>query len=169
MNWTYLTVCKSSHAAIRERWLGLLAREPAWGRLESEEKLTEAVDEVLSGLWSTLGTSDESLMRHRSPPLDIPAWSVGACRLDPTLAFLATGKRAVQVVMHRADATQSDLPRDERSVQWAELMLAFDVVSQREIQRICGVCMKRGQCTLGDGLHPFERRENPWSAPAPRA
>jgi hypothetical protein len=152
VNWTYLAVYKSSHAAIKSRWEGYLAHEPAWGRMESPEKLGSAMDSVLEGLWALLHSSNMTHLVGKTPPVDLPPWSIGACRLDSTLAFLAAGKRALQVVVHRADATQADLPREERSEQWAELMLSFDVVSQQEIQRVCGACFRREKCALGDTL-----------------
>ena len=167
MDWTYLTVCKASHATIKQRWEASLAQEPAWGRLESPERLAHAMDDVLEGLWAVLRSSNVSNFVRRTPPLDLPPWSVGACRLDSTLAFLAAGKRALQVVVQKAGPTQADLPREERSEQWAELMLAFDVVSQREIQRVCGACFNRSKCALGGGLE-FAGRSEDASAPRDR-
>ena len=152
MNWTYLAIYKSSHAAIKSRWEGYLAQKPAWGRVEGPEKLGLAMDTVLEALWAVLRASNVANLARRTPPVELPPWSMGACRLDSTLAFLAAGKRALQVVVHRADATQADLPREERSEQWAELMLSFDVVSQQEIQRVCGACFRREKCALGDTL-----------------
>ncbi len=161
MNWTYLTVCVASHAAIKQRWKAILATEPVWGVIETEEHLADGMDGVLHGLWTVLRTGDVAGVAGRTPPLEIPPWTRGACRLDSTLAFLAAGKRAVQIVVHKADPTQRDLPRQERSEQWSELMLAFDVVSQREIERICGACLRRQQCTIGDSGHPFRAAGDP--------
>ncbi len=155
MNWTYLTVCVCSHAAIKERWKALLLPEPAWGLIDTPEHLADAMDGVLHGFWAVLRTGDVAGRCGRMPPLDLPPWSTGACRLDSTLAFLAAGKRSVQMVVQKAGATQRDLPREERSVQWSELMLAFDVVSQREIERVCSACLRRQQCVIGDCSHPF--------------
>jgi hypothetical protein len=162
VNWTYLTVCVSSHAAIKERWGALLSTEPAWGLIDTPEHLADAMDRVLHGFWTVLRTGDVEGRCGRIPPLDLPPWSTGACRLDSTLAFLAAGKRSVQMVVQKAGATQRDLPREERAVQWSELMLAFDVVSQREIERVCSSCLRRQQCVIGDCSHPFAEA---WGSP----
>lgn len=169
MNWTYLRACKSSLPAIKARWEDFLDKEPAWGRLESRERLSAAMDVVLEGLWTVLQSSDVPDRVRKTPPVNLPAWSVGACRLDSTLAFLAAGKRSLQVAVHKAQVTQSDLPREERSEQWAELMLAFDIVSQREIDRICGVCYKKKNCAFGETVSGADLHEDSAVPQVPKA
>jgi hypothetical protein len=65
--------------------------------------------------------------------------------------------------------TQSDLPREERSEQWAELMLAFDIVSQREIDRICGVCYKKKSCAFGENVSGADLHEDSAVPQVPKA
>ncbi len=122
------------------------------------------MDRFLEGLWALLAASNVPNLVCKVPPAEMPLWGKGACRLNSTLVFIAVGKKAVKAVAQRAEATQSDLPQDERGEQRAELMLAYDVVSQREIQRICGPCFRRSRCSVGEipevsrhpatGLHP---------------
>lgn len=108
------------------------------------------MDSFLDGLWALLNSSNVPNLVRNVPPAALPMWSRGSCKLNATLVFLATGKKAVQSLAQRAEATQSDLPPDERSEQWSELMLAYDVVSQREIQRVCGACFRRSKCAVGE-------------------
>jgi hypothetical protein len=150
VNWTYLKVCESSHPLIRARWEALLRKEEAWECAQSRPALVGAMDSFLDGLWALLRSNNVPNLVRKVPPAELPIWSRGSCRLNPTLVFLAMGKKAVQIIAQRAEATQSDLPPDERGEQWAELMLAYDVVSQREIQRVCGSCFRRSRCAVGE-------------------
>ena len=111
------------------------------------------MDGVLASLWSMLHTSNLANLLKRKASLNLPEWSHKGCRLNAALVFLGTGKRSVEMIAQIVDATQSDLPSPERSEQWAELMLAYDVVSQKEIHRICGKCFRSSKCVHGDNPH----------------
>lgn len=150
MNWTYLKVCETSQHVIEARWKALLRKEEEWECAESEVALAGAMDSFLDGLWSLLRSSNVPNLVRKVPPAEMPVWSKSACRLNSTLVFLATGKQAVRSAAQKAEATQADLPEDEQSEQWDELMLAYDVVSQREIQRVCGSCFRRSRCAVGE-------------------
>jgi len=150
LNWTYLKVCETSQYAIKASWEALLRKEEEWEFAASEVTLAGAMDSFLDGLWSLLRSSNVPNLVRKVPPAEMPVWSKSPCRLNSTLVFLATGKQAVQSAAQMAEATQSDLPEDEQSEQWAELMLAYDVVSQREIQRVCGNCFRRSRCSVGE-------------------
>jgi len=158
VNWTYLTVYEASQREIKSRWESLLSKEPAWKSKGPPAELSSAMDIFLEELWSMLRSSNVTNLVNKVPPVALPVWSHDACRLNSTLVFLAIGKRAVRSIARRVEATQSDLPPDERIDQWSELMLTYDIVSQREIQRVCGACFRKAKCGLG-GSPSGSRRE----------
>jgi hypothetical protein len=158
VNWSFLAACELLHPTIRSDWQILLRGKPTWDVRAAPGSVADLMDSILDQLWSIQHTSTLSNWIRRKPSVPLPAWTKGGCGLDPLLVFMTAGKRALLQGARTAEATQADLPASERTRQRDELALAFDVIAQREIERVCGACARRKACAFGEGPPPAKRR-----------
>jgi hypothetical protein len=64
------------------------------------------------------------------------------------MVFLGRGKRVLESAARDGERALPEISQAELDRQRDELLLAFDVVTQREIERICGHCPQGAGCPL---------------------
>ena len=122
--------------------------DPQWSANISSALLAALQDNVIGELWSTLRSSALSRGARPGTLVEFPAWSQGACRVGPLLAFLGRGRSVLEDAARQTEKGLADIPASELSRQRDELLMAFDIVTQREIERICGHCIQGEGCPL---------------------
>ena len=128
--------------------------DPAWAESISPAKLAELMDSVLAQLWSIVDAPPGARPERARPGVEFPQWPNSRCRVGPLLVFLGQGKRVLDSVAQQAEATLPGCSAAELSGHRAELLLAYDLVVQGEIERICSNCQDGAGCPLcGAGRH----------------
>lgn len=132
------------NAAIKRRWTGGLQVEPGWQNLESNDDLMALMDQILAQLWSVVRSVSVERWLERPDPVLLPAWSPGRCGLSLLVPFLAAGKTALVEQTAGAESRR----RKE--------LFFFDIVAQREIERVCRHCRIALDCPFA-GRRPGRR------------
>jgi len=122
--------------------------DPAWGANFSASLLDSLQNNVIEELWSTLKSSAPPLGARSGCLIEFPAWPQGECRMGPLMAFLGRGKRVLEAVARDGERNLAEISPAELDRQRDELLLAFDIITQREIERICGHCPQGAGCPL---------------------
>jgi hypothetical protein len=148
LNARYRTACEQLTPAIRSGWRSLLLSDPAWSENFSAPLLDALQENVIEELWSTLKSSAPAHGARPGNLIEFPSWPQGECRVGPLMVFLGRGKRVLESAAREGEKALVDVPAAELDRQRDELLLAFDVVTQREIERICGHCPQGTGCPL---------------------
>ena len=122
--------CARRLAEIKRGWTDTLQVEPGWQYVESNPVLLRLMDQVLEELERVLASPSISRWLDRTDPILLPEWNPSLCGLALLVPFLAAGKAALRRVLEARGA--GDGAR--------EVLLAFDAVAQREIERVCRPC-----------------------------
>ena len=148
MNARYRTACEQLTPSIRSGWRSLLLSDPEWSANFSTALLGALQDKVIEELWSTLKSSDPAAGARAGSPIEFPNWKQGECRMGPLMAFLGRGKTVLESAAREGEKGLGEIPHAELERQRDELLFAFDIVTQREIERLCGHCPQGAGCPL---------------------
>jgi acetyltransferase len=150
MNWRFASACELRHPDIRSGWTALIRSDPARTRNIPLEGLQQLMDELLDQTWSILRSPSLPRWLRDWAPVELTGWNGDGCGLEPLLVFLGTGKRILAATAEKVQQSDPGIPRRERARLSRQLFLAFDIVAQREIERLCRNCLVEGRCSLGD-------------------
>ena len=154
MNRLYLSACEPLAPVVRSGWEKLLQADPTWAQSIAPGKLAELMDNVLAQLWAIMRAPPEKRSVWPKPGIEFPRWPNGQCRVGPLLVFLGQGKRVLESVALQAETTLPGISTADLAGQRAELLLAYDLVVQNEIERLCRPCQDGAGCPLcGAGRH----------------
>ena len=148
LNARYRTACEQLTPAIRTGWRSLLLSDPAWSENFPLALVDALQTNVIEELWSTLRSSTPAHGARAGYLIEFPAWPTGECRVGPLMVFLGRGKRVLESAARDGERALPEISQAELDRQRDELLLAFDVVTQREIERICGHCPQGAGCPL---------------------
>ena len=150
MNWRFVSACELCHPHIRSEWMALVRPDPGAPSAMPAGEIQQLINDLLEQLWSILRSPSLPRWLREKPPVELPGWNGEGCGLEPLLIFLGTGKRVLAAAAERVQRIEPDTPERERSRLKKQLLLAFDIVAQREIERLCRNCLVEGRCSLGD-------------------
>ena len=150
MNWRFASACELCHPDIRSGWTALIRSDPARTWSIPLEGLQQLMDELLDQTWSILRSPSLPRWLRDRAPVELTGWNGDGCGLEPLLVFLGTGKRILAATAERVQQADPGIPRRELARLSRQLFLAFDIVAQREIERLCRNCLVEGRCSLGD-------------------
>jgi len=150
MNWRFASACELRHPDMRSGWTALLRSDPGRTWKIPVDGLQQLMDELLDQLWSILRSPSLSRWLRDRPAVELTGWNGSGCGLEPLLFFLGTGKTVLAATAEKVQRTEPGMPLRERARLKKQLFLAFDIVAQREIERLCRNCLVEGRCSLGD-------------------
>lgn len=140
MHDTMLRTLQSLRPTLLERWETLLRAEPVTSPLANPDSLVYLMDWTLDRFFNALrGPLSRRRIADRagSRPAFVEEQSLCACKMNPLLAYFATGEQAlVQIALPLLQ------PR-EREATLSALRLAMQAVARREIDTFCAVCQRR--------------------------
>ncbi len=148
LNARYRTACEQLTPSIRAGWRSLLLSDPSWSENFQPALLDALQTNVIEELWSTLRSSAPAHSARAGYLIEFPVWPTGECRVGPLMVFLGRGKRVLESAAREGEKGLAEISPAELDRQRDELLLAFDVVTQREIERICGRCPQGAGCPL---------------------
>ncbi|HVU25049.1 MAG TPA: hypothetical protein VHE13_13060 [Opitutus sp.] len=151
----FVAACEVFQPAEKACW-EILFRERADAAAIPATSLDYAMERTLAQLWSLLrARSADDWMRETEPEPLLP-WLPAGCGLEQVLGFFGSGQRALELTLAEIER---DFPRsstESRQHRLIELRLAFNVLVQRGLDRLCGDCPEHEWCTLS-GRHAFAR------------
>lgn len=140
MHDTMLRTLQSLRPTILERWETLLRAEPVTSPLANPDSLVFLMDWTLDRFFTALrGPLSRRRISDRgsNKPAYIEEESLCACKMNPLLAYFATGEQAL------IQAALPLLQPREREATLSALRLAMQAVARREIDTFCAVCQRR--------------------------
>jgi len=160
----FLTACEAFQPAEKACWEILLRDQPGAQEIP-QVAVNRAIDRSLHQLWSLLRTQSVAEWLRRPPPGPALTWLPKECGLKAVLDYFGAGQRAIELIVREVEKTHHGLTEERRAEYAMQLRLAFNVLVQRELNALCGDCMRNGRCTLS-GRPPAAQ---PPSAPAARS
>ena len=143
----FLTTCEAFQPAEKACWEILLRDLPGAQDLP-HAAVIRAIDRSLHQLWSLLrAQSVEEWLQH-PPPGPALIWLPKECGLKSLLDYFGAGQRALQLIVQEVEHTHPGLSEERRAEHAMRLKLAFNVLVQRELNVLCGECVRNGRCTL---------------------
>jgi|GEM_PF-4568546 hypothetical protein len=137
----------------------ILLREHEVGRRIPSDVLNRAMDQTLEQLWALLGRGTRATEASVREMVEIrlPGTEEGACAFETYLPYFASGEEALELVGKEIEWLSPRVRGEGRE----ELRLAFDLLVQCQLQRLCGACALSVNCPHGGpgALHVRERRE----------
>jgi hypothetical protein len=142
-----IRVLQQLRPLIKQRWETLLRAEPVVSPLANPDTLVYRMDQTIDQLVSALGTRSFRTWLKHHPVLYMPRRDNRQCRINPLLAYYASGDTALRAVT--AAALGPALP---------ETLLLYHGLAQREIEALCGACCQRDteQCATYDASHVLQ-------------
>ena len=138
----------------------ILLRAHEVGRQIPPEALEVAMDQTLGQLWTLLTKGDRSLEAgvREVPAIMLPPALLGECAFKKFLPYFSSGEEALELVGKELQAVYAGMDAADRE----ELRLAWDVMVQCQLQRLCSECAQSAECPYGGpaSLHARERRKN---------
>jgi hypothetical protein len=171
MNPRFLQACESCQSAEKACWEILMRELPGAERIP-REVLEQAMDRALTQLWRVLHeeTAESRLAAARA---ELPVVRPGErCALAAHLPYFNAGQRALELVAGEVERMEPELQDLDTQVQREELVAAFDLLVQCQLEALCQACARAGTCEYSDrrNLTPAKRdgRAGPRIAPRPR-
>jgi hypothetical protein len=149
----FVAVCEVFQPAEKACWEILLRARPDAARIPAAA-LQGAMERTLEQLWSLLRARSVDEWMRGTPAGPLPPWLPSGCALEQLLAFFGSGQRAVELTMAEIERKFPHSTSEQRTRRLIELRLAFNVLVQRGLDRLCGDCPEHERCTLS-GRHRF--------------
>lgn len=136
MNKIPIGLLKKSRPLIKRRWEALLRAEPVVSPLSNPDALVYLMDQTLDQVAAAgrIPSIKDWLRRH--PALVAPLSGPCICGLNPLLAYYATGHVALTEVLGA-----------KFGPAFADLLLLYHALAQKDIEALCGVCCHQGSTT----------------------
>ncbi len=156
MSPTALEAYREFESAEKACWEVLL-REHEIGRQIPSEALNEAMDRTLAELWMLLGRGAVLQEEVKGmPAIKLPVATTGDCAFLRFLPYFSSGEEALELVGKELKVLYPKMG----DAAGEELRLAWDVMVQCQLQRLCAECAHVGECPYGGpaSLHARERK-----------
>lgn len=124
---------KGLRPLIKQRWEALLRAEPVASPLASPDTLVFLMDETLDQLTTALHTRSLRTWLRRNQAVIAPLQGQCACGINPLLAYYTTGSLAL-----------SEVAGEKLGPAFAEILLFYHSLAQKDIEALCGVCRYQG-------------------------
>jgi len=120
---------------IKQRWEAQLRAEPVTSPLSNPDALVYLMDETLDQLAAAMHARSVKVWLRRHHAAVAPQCEKTICGLNPLLTYYITGRIALGTVA-----------AERLGPVFADVMLFFHTIAQRDLEALCGVCCHQG-CT----------------------
>lgn len=121
---------------IKRHWEALLRAEPVVSPLSNPDSLIYLMDETLDQLAAALRSRSMKAWLRHNQPLVAPLRDSCLCGLNPLLAYYITGRVALCAAAE-----------EELGPAFADVLLYYHCLAQKDIEALCGVCCNQGSAT----------------------
>lgn len=133
----------------------VLLREHEVGREIPTEMLEVAMNRTLARLWDLLRRGTVQLEGGGGEAEAVVLPVRGTCALETFLPYFSSGEGALELIGKELQIVYRGMVAADRE----ELRLAWEIVVQCELQRLCAVCAQKAECPWGGArwLHAREQ------------
>lgn len=145
----FLQACQSLQSAEKACW-DILLREQPDAEMFPDDLVSVAMDKTLDQLWSLLRSGPARKRLHEvstQPPL-LPSGK--ECALTTHLPYFNAGERALELIAGEVARLEPALAGPKFAGAREELIAAFNVLVQCQLEVICSSCDLSGECRYGD-------------------
>jgi hypothetical protein len=149
MNPRFLQACESCQSAEKACWEILMRELPGAERIPANV-LETAMDRALTQLWRVLHeeTAERRLAAARA---ELPVVRPDErCSLAAHLPYFNAGQRALELVASEVERMEPEFQELDAQVQREELVAAFDLLVQCQLEALCQACARAGTCEYSD-------------------
>lgn len=149
MNPRFLQACEACQSAEKACWEILMRELPEADRIPAEA-LGAAMDRALTQLWQVLheGTEESRLAVART---ELPVLRPGErCPLQAHLPYFNAGQRALELVAGEIERMDPEFQDVRGRLEREELVAAFDLLVQCQLEALCSRCDRAGSCEYSD-------------------